>query len=388
MKKHPNSAGMPGFTYFSCGLVLVCLLAGCKKTEENPVSATGGGAYLRFTVLYDVPPGSDGVRFYFDGVLNVNGDSLVKSPNGTVFAQPTRTYAPAFPNGDYTGPTVAGVYSYDLYKSYFPNSTHRVPLAPVIGDYNYYKYADVASGVHQFTVRPVFIRSISGRVTEILEKNIADAPLLFEKGVLHTVTLVKSSIENADFNLVTLKDHPDSVRLKDSTAYIRFVNVTPAYSNQDVNVNTNSVDLYLVKTRDSVSTPEILIQSNLNRFQSSIDLPFAELDMRAEMKDSIPINLSPTPQSGIRVPYSLTKSIYTVRVYRKGESAANRDAYIAEFRLDFNVPLLVQDPSNRFQATRNTIYLRLEPQASFLLGVKCTSLAFERKDADGGYFTK
>ena len=398
-KKLEKMKGLLGkCIYLLVGMLLV-VMQSCKKLDEGPAPQSSGGAYLRFAVLQNVPLGSNGLRFYFDGKLNVNGDSITKSPNGSVFFQATRTYniiqysynnQPALYGEDYTGPKLAGVYAYSSTGNYFPNTSHRVPLAPNIGDYNYYKWADVATGIHQFTIKPVYNRILNSKPVEIIGNTLINDSIVFEKGLLHTVTAVQTNIENPNFDLVILKDHPDSIKLKDSVAFVRFVNITPNYFDQNLNGNTNSVDLYLVRARYGVEEPERLIQADTKRFQSSLNLPFTELNLSAEMNDTIPFGKGYGTVVGSNF-FELNRTSFTIRIYRKGESAANLKTIIADFRLDDFIPLLVRDPNNRYQATRNTVYFSIDETTrptGIVHNIYCSFLAFERKDAASGYFLR
>lgn len=357
-------------------IALLALFGSCKKQQiPDPAYAN---AYARF-VFIDAP-GQAKLQFYMDGKINANGDSSVNSPDGSVYQPdnsiPTTTLI-NIPSGGWTDNSpvsFSGTYGYNNlmaagYKD-FPNPTDRIGLAPVIDGINYFNWAALSATTHQLTLYSVQPASLYGNEINVRGDKFLDQPIQLEGGALQTFFLINEGpcklflsgginasaglpiydIEESlnyysnSFGLVSVKDHPDKLpHFKDSSAYIRFMNLTPTYADQTLNANTQTIDVYLApiygtnpdvyssyesgftNSMDSLG-PEFLVAKGLNRFESTVDAPFYEMDVSANMRNN---NAGPNdtlrPAGTPRVP-----RYYRVLVYTAGRSSATGDQPLAQ----------------------------------------------------------
>src|SRR5262249_22771377 len=134
------------------------------------------------------------------------------------------------------------------------------------------------------------------------------------------------------YSLVSVKDHPDHLpEFNDSSAYIRFINMTPTYLDQGLNANTANLDVYMAplygtpnfynyyyaknsNTTDSVGK-EFPVAKGLARFASSVDAPFFELNLADQMRNDLTDTALYNPAKPRRPRY------YRILVYPSGHSA-------------------------------------------------------------------
>lgn len=355
---------------------LLLLTAGCK--HENIVSPQFAQAYTRFIIID--APGSGKVQFYLDGKVNANGDSSIHNPDGTLYQPDPAQYSTStinYPSGGWTDNSpinFAGTYGYSFAPgstyATFPNPTDRIPLAPIINNYNYYNWAALPAAKHQLTFYSVINSSLFGNLISVrgdqflnesinLEGGTLQTFLLINKSVAETYTTeendnyttplpiytVKESIDyyNDQFDIVSIKDHPANLpKFKDSSAYIRFVNVIPSVTDQSVNQASQTIDVYIqplfgrrpdifyfetgpIKFIDSIGS-EVLVSKGLQRFQSSVDAPFFEINVAPNMR----INKTTGKPDTASVPGKPKVPVYyRVLAYRSGQSAATGNSPIA-----------------------------------------------------------
>jgi hypothetical protein len=358
-------------TIIGC-ISLIIYLEGCKK--QNIASPAYSQAYTRFIFLD--APGEAKLQFYLDGQVNANGDSSINNPNGTVF-QPDNTVPTTslvdIPSGGWTDNSpvnFSGVYGYnfapDSAYAEFPNPTVGISLAPIINNYNYFNWASLPARQHELTLYSVLPATLYGNAINVKGAEFFDQPITLEGGAIQTYFVVNESAcklyaaagiptfsglpiysvgetinyTTDQFGLITVKDHPDKLpAFKDSSAYIRFMNLSPNFSDQTLTQNAANIDVYLapmygtnvttfyttgsgVATIDSIG-PEFLVAQGLNRFQSTVDAPFYELNVATNMRNN---NAGPDDStSQTRVP-----RYYRVKVYPTGHSAATGDQPLAQ----------------------------------------------------------
>jgi len=368
----------------SASIMLCLALTSCKKATSVATLAKG---YFRMIVL-DAPQnvGTIGkAQFYWDGRINSNGDSILRKPDGSLYstdqsntASKIASVSVNFPSGgwnDNPHPNLTGVYSFsDSYASlysYFPNATHRVQLAPIIGPINYYRWASFDAGSHDLEFKRINRVNSYGTTIEVQGPSIYKNKYALEAGAVQTVFLYNTGIAsyydwdyiiNAssgprlpiftgneiyqpsrsiafttdNYNVITLKDHPDKLpAFKDSSAYVRFLNFSPIYLDPSANERSEYIDIYLaplygprsnleriigtlpangpVTNNLTTAGPEFLVASNLKRFDNSVDAHFYELPMAPYLRgDTVGRN-----------------RYFRVLAYRVGESAANGNAPLA-----------------------------------------------------------
>jgi hypothetical protein len=355
--------------------VLLVLAVSCKR--EKVVSPQYAQAYTRFVIID--APGSGKVQFYLDGKVNANGDSAIHNPDGTLYQPDNTQYSTStinYPSGGWTDNSpinFAGTYGYNFAPgstfATFPNPTDRISLAPIINNYNYYNWAALPTSNHQLTFYSVINSSLFGNPISVRGDEFFNESVDLEGGALQTFLLVNKSVaetytteENNNYNtglpiysvnesinyfsnqfdVVSIKDHPANLpQFKDSSAYIRFVNVTPAVSDQSVNQASETLDVYIAplyglrpdivsifgttKFIDSVG-PEMLVSKGLQRYQSTVDAPFYEINVAANMR----INKTTGKPDTATVPGKpLVPRYYRVLAYRSGQSAATGDTPVA-----------------------------------------------------------
>lgn len=347
------------------------LLAGCKK--QDIISPAYAMAYTRI-VMMDAP-GSSKLQFYLDGKVNANGDSVMYNPDGTIFAPDqslSTTSLINYPSGGWTDNapvnfvgTNGNYYSPGSGFAVFPNPTDRIPLAPIINGYNYYKWAALPANNHQATFYGVVSATQFGNKVYAKGSRFLDQQVNLEGGAIQTFFLLNQAPcklystsgingtkglpiyavqENIDyysnqFSLISVKDHPGKLpAFHDSSAYIRFVNVTPNYLDQGLNANTDSLDIYLAPlfgTRPDYYYPfgrkvfqnidsvgkELLVSSRLGRFTSTVDAPFFEINLSAQMRNQDTAIAPGQP----RIP-----RYYRVLAYPAGHSAATGDLPVGQ----------------------------------------------------------
>lgn len=355
-------------TTVTAGLLLI---TGCKK--QTAISPVYANAYARF-IMIDAP-GSSRTQFYMDGKVNVNGDSVIYNPDGTVYAPDpslATTSLVNYPSGGYTdntAPNVPGVYGYYSLPAdsfaVWPNPTDRIQLAPILDDYNYFNWAAIPAKNHEVSFYSVVSASLYGNPVFAKGADFLDQQVNLEGGAVQTFLLVNQSpcknyspsgIETVygepiyrvqetinfysdQYSLVSIKDHPDNLpQFHDSSAYIRFVNVTPTYLDQALNANTASLDVYLAplygrpnyfnyyngsnsNTNDSVGK-EFPVAQNLARFAPSVDAPFYELNLADQIRNMNDTAVAPGQP---RRPH-----YFRVLVYPSGHSAATGDQPVAQ----------------------------------------------------------
>lgn len=348
--------------------LLLILAVSCK--HEKIVSPQYAQAYTRF-VIVDAP-GSGKVQFYLDGKVNANGDSSIHNPDGTLFQPDPKQFSTStinYPSGGWTDNSpinFAGTYGYNFAPgstfATFPNPSDRIALAPVINNYNYYNWAALPTATHQLTFYSVINSTLFGNPISVKGDQFFSESINLEGGALQTFLLVNKSVaetytteENNNYNtplpiyavnetvdyftnqydLVSIKDHPANLpRFKDSSAYIRFVNVTPPVSDQSVNQASQTLDVYIAPlygVRPDITSiygqsqfidsigPEVLVSQGLQRFQSATDAPFYEINVAANMR----INKTTGNPDTVSVPGKpLVPRYYRVLAYRAGQSAA------------------------------------------------------------------
>jgi len=369
----------------SASITLCLALTSCKKSTSVTTLEKG---YFRMIVL-DAPQnvGTIGkAQFYWDGRINANGDSILRKPDGSLYstdqsntASKIESVSVNFPSGgwvDNPHPDLTGVYSFsDSYASlysYFPNSTHRVQLAPIIGPVNYYRWASFDAGSHDLEFKRINRVNSYGTTIEVQGPSIYKNKYALEAGAIQTLFLYNTGIASyydwdymigADplirlpkltgneiyqpsrniafttdnYNVITLKDHPNKLpAFKDSSAYVRFLNFSPIYLDPAANERSDYIDIYLaplygpksnlervvgqINSYQSADTknqttagPEFLVASNLKRFDNSVDAPFYELPMAPYLRgDTVGRN-----------------RYFRVLAYRAGESAEKGNAPLA-----------------------------------------------------------
>lgn len=359
-------------------LMAAALLAtGCKKEVTTDPAFTA--AYTRF-VFIDAP-GNGNVQFLLDGIVNANGDSTLYNPDGTIYKPDISLNTTTLINyrsggwSDNSPVNFSGTYGFSNADgstfSTFPNPTCRNQLAPIIKGINYFNWASLPANVHQLSLHSVINSAVFGNPIAIRGDRFMDQPLVLEGGAVQTFFLVNKSVakqymtihnnqtstglplyqvgEEINFysnqmDLVTVKDHPDKLpAFKDSSAYIRFINVTPAFADQSLNQKTDSLDIYIapvygiapdmvnidggspqpIQVSDSIG-PERLVVKGLRRFQSVVDAPFFEIDVAPVMRIAGKIYTSPAAGE-VAVP-----RYYRILAYRGGRSHASGDQPVAK----------------------------------------------------------
>src|ERR1700761_771497 len=181
-------------------LALLILAAGCKR--ELSISPQFAQAYTRFIVIDG--PGNGKVQFYLDGKVNVNGDSVLHNPDGTVYqpdpAQNT-TSTINYPSGGWTDNSpinFAGAYGYSNLPpsnyATFPNPSDRIPLAPIINNYNYYNWASLPATQHRLTFYSVVNASLFGNPITVRGDQILNQPINLEGGAVESFLLVNKAV--------------------------------------------------------------------------------------------------------------------------------------------------------------------------------------------------
>ncbi|MBN9380940.1 MAG: hypothetical protein J0H74_09250 [Chitinophagaceae bacterium] len=355
--------------------LLAMLGAGCKK--EVSVAPEFANGYTR--IIFIDAPGGGKVQFMLDGKLNGNGDSLLYNPDGTPFVPDpylSTTTTVNYPSGGWTDnspvnfPGAYGFYNRNGNQySVFPNPTNQIDVAPIINGYNFYNWAALPAARHQLSVYSVINSTAFGNPISIRGDKFLDQSITLEGGALQTFFLLNkgvaklyNTIDNGNTNsplpiygvsetinhfsnqmdVLVVKDHPDQLpKFKDSSAYIRFINVTPPYSDQSINQNTDSLDIYIApiygvgpdvydaqfdqgyKVSDSIGR-EILVAKGLARFRSAEDAPFFEINVADVMRNGGKLYSRPAPGQSAFPRY------YRVLAYRSGKSSANGDFPVAK----------------------------------------------------------
>ncbi|MBN9381027.1 MAG: hypothetical protein J0H74_09685 [Chitinophagaceae bacterium] len=356
-------------------IVLLLLSAGCKR-ESLGSSSKFANAYTRM-IMIDAP-GQGKVQFTLDGKLNANGDSTLYNADGTVYQPDPRqntTTTVNYPSGGWTDNApvnFSGTYGFNYLPgsqySTFPNPTNRVPLAPIIGGINYYNWASLPAAQHQLSFYTVINATVFGNPTTFRADKFLDESISLEGGAAQTFFLINKSVAKSyitltntfkgaplpiysmnesisylsnQLDILTVKDHPGKLpAFKDSTAYIRLVNVTPKYLDQSINQSTDTLDIYIApiygvhpdggslddygnlqtqKLADSVGKP-VLVCSGLPRFQSVVDAPFFEINVAENMRIADSLYAPPAPGKKAVPRY------YRVMAYRTRHSPET-DAY-------------------------------------------------------------
>jgi hypothetical protein len=357
-------------------VILVITAVGCKR--ETVVSPDFAQSYTRIVVID--APGNGKVQFYLDGKVNANGDSVIHNPDGTLY-QPDQaqnfTTTINYPSGGWTDNspiTFAGTFGFSNYPgstyATFPNPTDRIPLAPIINGYNYYNWAALPAARHQLTFYSVVNSSLFGNGILVKGDMFLNQSVNLEGGALQTffvinksIAEVYGSIENTNastalpiyavkeninyfskqYDIISVKDHPANLpKFKDSSAYIRFVNVSPTFPDQAINQNTQSMDIYIVplfgahpavyynsgvyNAIDSVGA-EVLVSKGLNRFQSSVDAPFFEVNVAPNMRIN---KTTGSPDTARVAGKPRVPRYYRVLAYRPGQSKATGSLPVAQ----------------------------------------------------------
>lgn len=363
---------MKKYSILTAALAALFFSVGCKK--QNVLSPDFAQAYSRF-VMIDAP-GSGKLQFYLDGKINANGDSTIFSPDGTVYTPDpslSTTSLVDYPSGGWTdnapvnfSGTYGNYYAPGSAYAFFPNPTDRIPIGPIIGGYNYYNWAALPATNHQLTCYGVVSANLYGNQVFAKGSKFLDQQISLEGGAVQTFFVVNqapckeyttSGVESPtglpiyavnetidfysnQFGLVSVKDHPSKLpAFHDSSAYVRFLNVTPTYLDQALNANTDSLDIYLApmfgskvnywsgynfngsNSIDSVGQ-EFLVSKGLGRFSSPVDAPFYELNLAAQMRNMNDTAVSPGKP---RIPH-----YYKVLAYISGHSAATGDQPVGE----------------------------------------------------------
>jgi hypothetical protein len=353
-------------------ILLLIIVYGCK--HESMLSPQFSQAYTRFVIIDAPGTGNGKVQFYLDGKVNANGDSSIHNPDGTLYQPDPAQYSTStinYPSGGWTDNSpinFAGTYGFSnnpgsTYAT-FPNPTDRIALAPIINNINYYNWSALTSAQHQLTFYSVINSSLFGNPISVKGDQFLSESINLEGGAIQTFFLVNKAvakqyqtIENSNYNtglpiygvnesinyfsnqfdIVSVKDHPANLpKFKDSSAYIRFINVTPAFSDQSVNQNTQSLDIYIVPLYglrpdivslfgssnnyiDSIGQ-EVLVSKGLERYQSTVDAPFYEINVAANMR----INKSTgKPDTATTPGKPRVPRYYRVLAYPSGQSKAN-----------------------------------------------------------------
>ncbi len=233
---------------------------------------------------------------------------------------------------------------------YFPNLTHRVPLAPIINGIDYYKWAKFSAGS-----RTIGFAKVEGRIAPVskdiffidrkhtfLEQPfMQDASYYFQPGGIYSLLLV-SEYEN-DLNktrLINIREDEKFVP-DNKKAYLRFINAIPI-SNTATDNATESIDIYvrqvdngeLNKLRNDTinfydprlltsATPEKLVVSDLKRFGQNGLLPYIELDF-SEYLSKGDTTANSVLQKGVPT--------YIFYTYRHGESEAAGFAPLNQYK--------------------------------------------------------
>lgn len=369
------------------GTLLVLLAGGCKK-ENHDSSSKFSSAYTRM-IMIDAP-GQGKVQFTLDGKLNANGDSTLYNADGTIYQPDPRqstTTTVNYPSGGWTDNApvnFSGTYGFSYLPgstySTFPNPTNRVPLAPVIGNINYFNWAALPSGQHQLSMYSVVNSTVFGNPVTFRADKFMDESITLEGGAVQTFVLLNKAIAKTyktatntslgyplpiysisesinylsnDMDIFAIKDHPNKLpAFKDSSSYIRFINVTPRYLNQAINQNTDTLDIYMAPIygihpdygssddfgnvnsqafADSVGKP-VLVCKSLPRFQSTVDAPFFEVNLAENMRIADSLYTPPAPGQKAVPRY------YRILAYRTRHSPET-DAYplaIGDWLAGFN----------------------------------------------------
>ncbi|MEC5145335.1 hypothetical protein [Chitinophaga sp. 212800010-3] len=365
------------YSLIQCVITLLVITAGCKRDAIAP--SPFANAYTRIVVVD--APGNGKVQFLLDGRINANGDSTLYNADGTVYQPDSKqgtTTTVNYPSGgctDNSPVNFSGTYGFSnkpgsTYAT-FPNPTNRIGLAPILDNINFYNWAALPAAHHQLSFYSVINASVFGNPVAIRGDKFFDQSVSLEGGAVQTFFLLNKApvkqyvtIENTLFpglpiytvqesinhltnhlELLVVKDHPDKLpRFKDSTAYIRFVNVTPVTGDQMLNQTTESLDIYIApiyglvpdyytsdqagggtshRMADSIGG-EILVTKGLTRYQSTVDAPFFELDVAANMR--VAGDWYAAPASG----QPAIPRYYRVLAYRSGQSRATNDFPVAQ----------------------------------------------------------
>ena len=360
--------------YFLLTAVLTGLFlgGGCKK--ETKIAPGFDQAYTRF-VMIDAP-GSAKLQFYMDGKINANGDSVIRNPDGTNYTpDPSLSTSSLvnYPSGGWTDNAPTGFsgtygnnYTQGANYAFWPNATDRIAQGPILNGYNYFNWAALPATTHQVSFYGVVSASLYGNTVFAKGSKFLDQQLSLEGGAVQTFFVVNeapcklynnsgldadtglsiySVNEQIDFysnqfGIVSCKDHPSKLPVfKDSSAYVRFMNITPVYPSQALNANTDSIDVYLApgfggtpmiwdpiyqqlhNGWDSVGK-EFLVGKGLARFESTVDAPFYEIDLSAQMRNLADTAISPGKP---RIPH-----YFRVLAYPTGHSAATGDQPVGQ----------------------------------------------------------
>lgn len=321
----------------NCGFALVLTIMGCttetqdvvvpayirvmdmrniisQQDPQNPSDALLLESSFRMDGHYYGDPGLDTVKSAPTQTVSGYGDFSLGRVGSRDILQSTDQYTGLL---DYIGPDIEFNPEFVLYQPYrqgadpkgrnvcYPNFSHRVSLAPVINEIDYFKWARIAAGTHSIGFAKIEYRSkrIGGSNNSTLNRSglfleepfIRDNPYYFQPGAIYSLLLVSEYTTDRDkVKLLYVREDENFVP-DPSKAYIRFINAIPITNTVTDNA-TESLDIYvrqidnaeLAKLKQDTITyydprflrttsPEKRVVSNLQRFTNGV-VPYVELN--------------------------------------------------------------------------------------------------------------
>jgi hypothetical protein len=192
---------------------------------------------------------------------------------------------------------------------YFPNLSHRVPVAPLINGIDYYKWAALASGTHavgyriarrgQFVPLEISIGNLLFRIPYTITSQdwVLETPFYFQPGGIYSLFLLSSDAKQERASVMLRLEEDNAFVYDPKKAYIRFVNAIPKTGNATNDQQSQTFDVYArtlnsgaiqALENDTVigynplllpgTSAEKKVATALNRFEVNGTLPFIEID--------------------------------------------------------------------------------------------------------------
>jgi hypothetical protein len=269
---------------------------------------------------------------------------------------------------------------------YFPNLTHRIPLAPIVNGIDYYKWANLGAGQHTVGFAKVSSQVESRRSVKRFRDRpfLTDAPYYFQPSGIYSFLLVSEQSDDPERVRLIRIQEDEQLAPQAGKAYIRFINAIPLTGEPQQDAATESVDVYVRQLdnaelnqlfTDTLSydirylasaSPERLVARDLTRFGADGKVPYFEMDLSTYLSREDTTARSVTTQG---VPS------FIFFVYPQGQSQATGAAPMAQYRyplsniaqsppfsldkLPIRIPVLART-ANGFVTTIQTIILGTE----------------------------
>lgn len=138
------------------------------------------------------------------------------------------------------------------YYNYYPDYFNRVQVAPIIGKFDFYKWAQVPPGALRITFTS---KQITGGQ---LNNLVIDTVVQVKKGQIYSYLLTLAA-DNVHYRLLQINENPESANFAPGQGYLRLVNVSP--DNAGI---PQDLDVYLFVRRTDAPRPPVVV-FNTNR---------------------------------------------------------------------------------------------------------------------------